>query len=142
MPFPLTGGNALRSPQGSALTVRNKARTYTLNELLDLLREQAADLDDFTTPPPQDFSWKVDTNPARIGVEALTQKLSADPAEAWRTATDLRDAILALGYKLQGTCQVGVISEIGLENSAGPGWQLPICGWRGMVHLVMMPTSV
>lgn len=114
---------------------------HTLNELLNLLREQAADLNDFTTPPPQDFSWKVDTNSARIGIEALTKQLSTDPAEAWRTATVLRDAILALGYKLHGTCQVGVISEIGPEDPDGPGWQLPICGWRGVVHLVMTPTS-
>lgn len=55
-------------------------------------------------------------NLARIRIEALTPKLSADPAEAWRTATELRDAILALGYKLHGTCQVGVISEIGPED--------------------------
>lgn len=112
-----------------------------MHELFDLLRKQAAELGDFTTPPPQDFSWTVDVNAERIGVEALTRKLSASPEEAWRSAIELRDAILALGYKLHGTCQVGIISEIGHEDPAEPGWQLPICGWRGTVHLVMTPTS-
>lgn len=116
-----------------------------MKELLDLLREQAAELEHFTTPPPQDFTWTVDTKAHRIGVEALTRKLSATPDEAWRTATELRDAILALGYKLHGTCTVGVISEIGPEQaraSAPHGQlQMPICGWRGHVRLVMRPTS-
>lgn len=114
-----------------------------MKELFDLLREQAAELGHFTTPPPDDFSWKVNTNANRIGVEALTRKLSASPEEAWRSATELRDAILALGYKLHGTCNIGVISEIGQEpaNADRRQMQLPICGWRGFVHLVMRPMS-
>lgn len=53
---------------------------------------------------------------------------------------ELRDAILALGYKLHGTCNIGVVSDIGPEDPAGPAWQLPICGWRGYVSLVMRPS--
>ena len=113
-----------------------------MKKLFDLLREQAAELDHFTTPPPQDFSWSVAVNANRVGVEALTRKLSPSQEEAWHSAIELRDAILALGYKLHGTCMVGVISEIGPEDSAGPdSWQLPICGWRGHVRLVMTPAS-
>ena len=113
-----------------------------MNELLNLLREQAADEGDFTTAVTlEDFSWKVDSNSARVHVEALTRKLSASPDEAWHTAVALREAILALGYKLHGTCHVGAVSEIGPEDPDGPDWQLPICGWRGFVNLVMTPTS-
>lgn len=113
-----------------------------MNELLELLREQAADEGDFARTLAEDYSWKVDTNSARVHVQAVTQKLSADPEEAWRSATQLRDAILAIGYKVYSTCQVGVVSEIGPEDPDGPdSWQLPICGWRGFVSLVMTPTS-
>jgi hypothetical protein len=108
-----------------------------VDELLQLLREEAADLGDFTTPPPnQDFMWTVDTNTSTTRVTAVTRKLSPDPEDAWRTATQLRDAIVALGYKLHGTCQVGVVSEIGHEDPSGPTFQLPICGWRGHVSLI------
>jgi hypothetical protein len=33
-----------------------------------------------------------------------------------------------------------VISEIGQEDPAEPDYQLPICGWRGYVRLMMTPT--
>lgn len=114
-----------------------------MNELLNLLREQAADLGDFTTPAHA-VSWKVNTNSLSLQVEALTRKLSADQEEAWRTATELRNAIPALGYKPHGTCHVGVASETGPEPASTDPWvmQMPICGWRGFVSLNMRPMSL
>jgi hypothetical protein len=113
-----------------------------LKELFDLLHDQAARQEDFTTPPPSDdYLWSVRVNAAIVHVHALTRKLSREPDDAWRSATELRGAILALGYKIHGTCQIGVVSEIGKEDPHGPGWEFPICGWRGQVTLNMRSTS-
>lgn len=112
-----------------------------MKELVDLLHDQAARQEDFTTMPPDGGLWNVGANEAIVHVDALTRRLSREPDEAWRSAMELRDAILALGYKLHGTCLIGAVSEIGEEDPAGPGYQLPICGWRGQVSLNMRPTS-
>lgn len=112
-----------------------------MKELIDLLHDQAAKQDDFTTTPPEGHLWNVGANEAIVHVHALTRRLSREPDDAWRSAKELRDAILALGYKIHGTCQIGAVSEIGKEDPAGSGYELPICGWRGQVTLNMRPTS-
>jgi hypothetical protein len=104
-----------------------------VNELLQLLRDQAAGPEDFT-PENGDIKWTVDTNSEATRVNAVTRKLSQDPEDAWRSATELRDAIVALGYRLHGTCEVGIVSEIG--NEPGREFRMPICGWRGRVSLI------
>jgi hypothetical protein len=53
-------------------------------------------------------------------------------------ATELRDLILALGYQLHGTCQVGVVSDHGDGDEEN---MLPIIGWRGLVRLVFRTTT-
>jgi hypothetical protein len=108
-----------------------------MDELLQLLHDQAATLEDFTTlPPPPYVGWRAEANSEVVNITALTKKLSPDPEDAWHSATGLRDAITGLGYKLHGNCQIGVIAEVGPEDESGPGFRLPICGWRGMVFLV------
>ena len=109
-----------------------------MKELFDLLRDQAARQEDFTTPPPaDDYLWSVKVNEDVVHAHALTRTLSREPEDAWRSAVELRDAVLALGYKMHGTCQFGVVSEFGEED--GPVWQFPICGWRGQVTMHMRP---
>jgi hypothetical protein len=105
-----------------------------VHELLDLLNERTAALDDFTTP--FDGMWSVNTSGDVTRVSAYTKQLSSTPEEAWRILPDLCDAVTALGYALHGNCQVGVMSEIGPEDTSSPDFELPICGWRGYVSLV------
>jgi hypothetical protein len=100
-----------------------------VDRLLELLRERAADPDeDPGVSPMQD--WSFEANGVVTRLRAYAKELSPDPEIAWRAATELRDAVVALGYELRGNCEVGAASE------EGPGPDLPIQGWRGYVNLL------
>ena len=103
-----------------------------MEELLQLLRERAANLDDLDFGETCD--WTVEVNSADVAkVSAATKQVSQDQEEAWRTATQLRDAIMSLGYRPHGTCTVGIISKSGTDDQDG---YASIIGWRGYVELI------
>jgi hypothetical protein len=100
-----------------------------VNSLLELLREYAANPDDDPDVSPI-RDWSLEANGVVTRLKAYARELSTDPETAWRAATELRDAIVGLGYELRGDSEVGAVSE------EGPGLDLPIQGWRGFVNLL------
>ncbi len=58
----------------------------------------------------------VRSNPGR----AVTRQASADPNEAWRFFTALRDALLGAGFTLAFNCRLGVTPAEGTSPDAAP----------------------
>ena len=58
-----------------------------MDDLIELLREHAADADDTVQG-----SWALDINSDATLLKTATKKLSASPEDAWAAATELRDA--------------------------------------------------
>lgn len=100
-----------------------------MDGILKVMREYAADPD--TLPEGSAFrDWGLEVNSAVTRLKAYTRELSPDPDAAWRTALQLRDAIVAEGCQLRGPCEVGTVVE------DGPGPDFAATGWRGYVNLL------
>ena len=107
-----------------------------MDGLIQLLREQAVNLADLGSGEACD--WNVEVNSASVAkVTAATKQVSRDQEDAWRTATELRDGILGLGYRPHGECVVGIVSKTEADDE---GWEV-IVGWRGYVSLVFRTDS-
>jgi hypothetical protein len=66
-----------------------------MEELLRLLRERAANLDDLG--PGETCSWTAEVNSESVAkVSAATKQVSQAQEDAWRTAVALQDAIVVL----------------------------------------------
>lgn len=107
-----------------------------MDELIQLLREQAVELADLGAGETCD--WNVEVNSAGVAkVSAATKQVLRDQEDAWRTATELQDGILRLGYSPYGECAVGTVSK---TEMSGEGWAV-IIGWHGYVSLVFRTDS-
>ncbi|WP_322755767.1 MULTISPECIES: hypothetical protein [unclassified Frankia] len=83
---------------------------------------------------PVEYGWTIAHRSDVIRVEAVTRQASADPAEAWRFATALRDALLGAGFTLAFDCRLGVRPAKGSSPDGPPQ------SWRGFVDLGLQPS--
>ncbi len=69
---------------------------------------------------PVEYGWSITHRSEVIRVEAIIRQASADPNEAWRFFTALRDALLGAGFTLAFNCRLGVTPAEGTSPDAAP----------------------